>query len=82
MVKKQRKYDIEYKTQAVKLAKKLGGAKEAAGLGIPENTMDAWTKAAEMDDWMSAPVPTRHRECMQQHLWPSSQAQAKQIYKN
>lgn len=37
---------MEYKIQAVKLAKELGGAKVAAGLGIPENTMYAWTKAA------------------------------------
>ena len=46
MAKKQRKYDMEYKVQAVKLAKELGSAKAAAGLGIPENTMYAWTKAA------------------------------------
>lgn len=37
---------MEYKIQAVKLAKELGGAKAAAELGIPENTMYAWTKAA------------------------------------
>ena len=46
MAKKQRKYDMEYKIQAVKLAKELGGAKAASELGIPENTMYAWTKAA------------------------------------
>ena len=46
MVKKQRKYDMEFKIQAVKLAKELGGAKAASELGIPENTMYAWTKAA------------------------------------
>ena len=46
MAKKQRKYDMEYKIQAVKLAKEVGGAKAAAELGIPENTMYAWTKAA------------------------------------
>ena len=45
MAKKQRKYDMEYKIQAVKLAKELGGAKTASELGIPENTMYAWTKA-------------------------------------
>ncbi len=44
--KKQRTYDMEYKIQAVKLAKELGGAKAAAELGIPENTVYAWTKAA------------------------------------
>ena len=37
---------MEYKIQAVKLAKELGGAKAASELGIPENTMYAWTKAA------------------------------------
>lgn len=46
MVKKQRKYDMEYKIQAVKLAKEIGAAKAAAELGIPENTMYGWTKAA------------------------------------
>ena len=46
MAKKQRKYDMEYKIKAVKSAKEPGGAKAAAGLGIPENTMYAWTKAA------------------------------------
>ena len=46
MAKKQRKYDMEYKIQAIKLAKEIGGAKAAAELGIPENTMYGWTKAA------------------------------------
>ena len=45
MAKKQRKYDMEYKIQAVKLAKEIGGAKAAAELGIPENTLYAWMKA-------------------------------------
>ena len=46
MAKQQRKYDTEYKIQAVKLAKESGGAKAASEPGIPENTMYAWTKAA------------------------------------
>ena len=46
MAKEQRKYDMEYKIQAVKLAKEIGGAKAAAELGIPENTLYAWMKAA------------------------------------
>lgn len=46
MAKTQRKYDMEYKIQAVKLAKEPGGAKAAAESGHPENTMYAWTKAA------------------------------------
>ncbi len=32
MAKKQRKYDMEYKIQAVKLAKELGGAKASPGV--------------------------------------------------
>lgn len=37
-----RKYDHEYKVQAVKLAKEIGGAKE---LGLPEGTIHTWLKA-------------------------------------
>ena len=37
-----RKYDHEYKVQAVKLTKEIGGAKE---LGIPEGTIHTWLKA-------------------------------------
>lgn len=46
MAKKQRKYDIEFKMQGVKLAKEIGGAKAAAELGIPENILYPWMKAA------------------------------------
>lgn len=46
MAQKQRKYDMEYKIQAVKLAKEIGGAKAATELGISENTLYAWMKAA------------------------------------
>lgn len=37
---------MEFKIQAVKLAKEIGGAKAATELGIPKNTMYAWTKAS------------------------------------
>ncbi|MFR1079799.1 transposase [Enterocloster sp.] len=40
-----RKYDHEYKVQAVKLAKEIGGAKTAKELGIPEGTIHTWLKA-------------------------------------
>ena len=40
-----RKYDHEYKVQAVKLAKEIGGTKAAKELGIPEGTMHTWLKA-------------------------------------
>ena len=39
------KYDHEYKVQAVKLAKEIGGAKAAKELGIPEGTIHTWLKA-------------------------------------
>lgn len=42
----QRKYNTEYKIQAVKLAKEIGGAKAVAELGIHSNTLYGWTKAA------------------------------------
>ena len=41
-----RKYDQEYKIQAVKLAKEIGTAKAARELGISSNTLYSWTKAA------------------------------------
>ena len=45
MARSQRKYDYEYKVQAVKLAKEIGGAKAAKELGIPEGTIHTWLKA-------------------------------------
>ncbi len=45
MARSQRKYDHEYKVQAVKLAKEIGGAKAAKELGIPEGTIHTWLKA-------------------------------------
>ena len=46
MAGKQRTYDKEYKIQAVKLSKEIGGAKAAAELGIPVDTSCVWTGAA------------------------------------
>ena len=40
-----RKYDDEYKVQAVKLANEIGGGKAAKELGIPEGTVYTWLKA-------------------------------------
>ena len=42
----QRKYDHEYKVQAVKLAREIGGAKAAKELGVPEGTIHTWLKVA------------------------------------
>ena len=49
-----RKYDQEYKVQAVKLAKEIGGTKAAKELGIPEGTIHTWLKAV---NWISGKVP-------------------------
>ena len=48
MARKQRKYDQEYKVQAVKLAREIGGTKAAKELGIPEGTIHTWLKAARI----------------------------------
>lgn len=42
-----RKYEKEYKVEAVKLSRKIGKAKAAKELGIPEGTLYGWVKAAE-----------------------------------
>ena len=40
-----RKYDHEFKVQAVKLAREIGGDRAAKELGIPEGTIHTWLKA-------------------------------------
>ena len=42
---KQRKYAMEYKVQAVKLAHEIGSAKAAQELGISDNTLYGWMRA-------------------------------------
>ena len=46
MARSQRKYDHEYKVQAVKLAREISGAKASKELGVPEGTIHTWLKAA------------------------------------
>ena len=48
MSRTQRKYDHEYKIQAVKLAREIGGAKAAKELGIPEGTIHTWLKVKQV----------------------------------
>ena len=60
MARSQRTYDHEYKVQAVKLAKEIGGAKVAKELGIPEGTIHTWLKAVragKLDIGESAHTP-------------------------
>ena len=45
MAQGQRKYEKEYKVQALKLAKEIGAGKAAKELGIPVDTLYGWQKA-------------------------------------
>jgi len=45
MAQTQKKYDKEYKVQAIKLADKIGPVKAADELGIPVNTIYGWQRA-------------------------------------
>ena len=44
---KLKKYDKEFKVQAVKLGKEIGQSKAASELGISSNTLYTWTKKAK-----------------------------------
>ena len=52
-----RKYDHEYKVQAVKLAKEIGGAKAAKESGIQEGTSIHGSKLSESVSWTSVKDP-------------------------
>ena len=41
-----RSYSKEYKVEAVKLAREIGGKKAAAELGIPDGTVSSWVHEA------------------------------------
>ena len=47
MARNQRKYNTEYKVQAVKLSNEIGSSKAAAELGIPVDTLYGWVKAVK-----------------------------------
>ena len=69
-----RKYDHEYKVQAVKLAKEIGGAKAAKELGIPEGTIHTWLKAAREQN-LSWPLdPKLTDPVLGRLLFPDSKA--------
>ena len=44
---KNKRYDNEYKIQAVKLVKEIGSTKAAKELGIPKDTLYGWMRAAK-----------------------------------
>ena len=55
-----RSYDKEYKVQAVKLAREIGGDKAAKELGVPKGTIHAWLKAVRGGGaWTWAMAATR-----------------------
>ena len=47
MARNQRKYNTEYKVQAVKLSNEIGSSKAAVELGIPIDTLYGWVKASK-----------------------------------
>ena len=47
MARNQRKYNTEYKVQAVKLSNEIGSSKTAVELEIPVDTLYGWVKAAK-----------------------------------
>ena len=47
MARNQRKYNTEYKVQAVKLSNEIGSSKAEVELGIPVDTLYRWVKAAK-----------------------------------
>ncbi len=46
-MKQQRKYDKEFKIQAIKLGREIGYGNAATELGIPKDTIYGWNKAAK-----------------------------------
>ncbi len=64
MIKK-RKYDEEYKGQAVKLAKEIGIKRAANDLRIPERTLHGWAKVCReegSDIWATKIAPSLEEE--------------------
>jgi len=79
-----RTYDKEYKAQAVKLARQIGGKKAALELGIPLGTVTGWVskaKQGEIDTGQGSQTPgsalTQAGEI--QRLREEVKAQAKEI---
>ena len=55
MAQGQRKYEKEYKVQAVKLAKESGAGKAAKELGIPVDRCTGGRRRCGRDGWTQAP---------------------------
>ena len=58
--KEARSYSPEYKTEAIKLARKIGGEKAASELGIPSGTISSWlykARRGEIDTGAGTQTP-------------------------
>lgn len=55
MARSQRHYDLDYKVQAVSLAKEIGLSNAARELGISPSTLNGWEKATHEGRLISAP---------------------------
>ncbi|SFW36058.1 Transposase, partial [Ruminococcus sp. YE71] len=65
----ERKYDNEFKKQAVKLAKEIGSTAAVAELGIPKSTLATWVrkaKAGEIDTGSGTRLPEESLNLAQQ----------------
>lgn len=64
-----RKYDKEFKIQALKLAKEVGPKQAATELGMPESTLSGWTYRArkgEIDTGAGSRTPEESLNLAQQ----------------
>ena len=65
----ERKYDDEFKKQAVKLAKEIGSTAAVAELGIPKSTLATWmrkAKTGEIDTGSGTRLPEESLNLAQQ----------------
>lgn len=60
MARNQRKYNTEYKVQAVKLSNEIGSSKAAVELGIPVDTLYGWLP--KRGGWTSEAEHIRRRQ--------------------
>ncbi len=69
-MEKQRKYDREFKLNAVKLYQEGGGSLEkvAANLGIPMTTLSTWVKEFKKEGEKAFPGPGLIKPCNEEML--------------
>ena len=63
-----RKYDINYKVEAVKLAGELGVTKTSKQLNIPMNTLDGWVRKSKKGELVGgSPAPEASLSIMEEN---------------